>query len=511
MPWEYTDEISWYRDPDISGAALAGNCTHQVSIDGDTIVAASCQAWIPAGPAQAGQVFVYRRTGLGAWAVEQELIPSTRETSARFGTWVKIIGDTIFVSAPWQDNGGTDRGSVYVFTRSGTTWTQSDEVVGVVDNWTLGRAMTADANRVVAMTHDPTGATAGDTHVYTYAAGVMTPEDSFASATFGTTSIQIGLAIDGDTIVTARQDAGAYVCSVFTRSGSTWTFQQELAGPGLFLGGIRNCGMEIAIRGDLMVTGRPYLLYNPGTALTFTRSGGTWTYQQMILGSEVDRDNAYGEHVDISADGLTIYVTAPGLETGGRPHPGGDIYKWKWNGATWIETWSDGWCRDCYALGITSAAGDTFGSAMEISDEGLLVVQGALIGSPGRTGYKVYVSITAEVSTKVSTEGGELVTLTVPLTAGSYLVYIDGESCYGGETGGGYQCVSDGATMDIVTPILSRAGELVVAIHDTSDVLVAVGKILVVPRTQSDTLYHMRTRWPDWYQVGARDISQETE
>jgi hypothetical protein len=42
----------------------------------------------------------------------------------RFGTSVALDGDTALVGAIYDDVSSSNQGSAYVFTRSGTTWTQ---------------------------------------------------------------------------------------------------------------------------------------------------------------------------------------------------------------------------------------------------------------------------------------------------------------------------------------------------------------------------------------------------
>jgi hypothetical protein len=41
-----------------------------------------------------------------------------------FGSSVAINGDTLFIGSYLDDTAGTDLGAVYIYTRTGTTWTQ---------------------------------------------------------------------------------------------------------------------------------------------------------------------------------------------------------------------------------------------------------------------------------------------------------------------------------------------------------------------------------------------------
>src|SRR5262249_54827109 len=88
--------------------------------------------------ANAGAVYVFSRSGT-TWAQQAYIKASNTGANDRFGSSVKLSGDgnTLAVSAPEEDsaatgiggnqadNSATDSGAVYVFSRSGTTWTQA--------------------------------------------------------------------------------------------------------------------------------------------------------------------------------------------------------------------------------------------------------------------------------------------------------------------------------------------------------------------------------------------------
>ena len=125
-----------------------------------------------------------------------------------FGDSVAIAGDTIVVGAPGDDDNGSDSGSAYVFTRTGTTWTEQAK---------------------------------------------LTASDGAADDYFGSS-----VAIAGDTIVVgASGDDDEWQCSgsayVFTRTGTTWTEQAKLTASD----GAANdhFGGSVAIAGDTIVVG----------------------------------------------------------------------------------------------------------------------------------------------------------------------------------------------------------------------------------------------------------------
>ena len=81
------------------------------------------------GASAAGSVYVYSRSGT-TWTLEQEINNPSPVAEDRFGYSVSInsTGDRIVVSAYLEDTGAYAAGSVYVYSRSGTTWSLEQEI-----------------------------------------------------------------------------------------------------------------------------------------------------------------------------------------------------------------------------------------------------------------------------------------------------------------------------------------------------------------------------------------------
>ena len=158
------------------------NFGYAVAVDGDTVLVGarrhSATAYL------AGAAYVFVRSGPG-WTQQQKLESNDIQSADLFGTSVAIEGETAVIGASHDDHaGGGNEGSAYVFTRSGTVWSQQQ------------RLFASDA----------------------------APDDFFASS----------VAISGDTVVASTweddhaggDDAGS--AYVFLRSGNTWSQQQKL-------------------------------------------------------------------------------------------------------------------------------------------------------------------------------------------------------------------------------------------------------------------------------------------
>ena len=92
-----------------------------ISISGDTMVVAA-----PADDdngTDSGSVYVFQRSG-SSWSQQAKLTASDGAAGDLFGNSIAIDEDTMVVGARRDDDDGTDSGAAYVFVRSGGSWSQ---------------------------------------------------------------------------------------------------------------------------------------------------------------------------------------------------------------------------------------------------------------------------------------------------------------------------------------------------------------------------------------------------
>ncbi len=118
---------AWTQQAKLTAGTAAANdgLGTVVAIDGDTIAAAA--PYDDDNGANSGSVFIFTRTGT-AWAQQAIVKPSSGAAGDEFGVSVAIVGDTLIVGAHHDDDNGANSGSAFVFTRSGTTWTQQTQL-----------------------------------------------------------------------------------------------------------------------------------------------------------------------------------------------------------------------------------------------------------------------------------------------------------------------------------------------------------------------------------------------
>lgn len=221
-----------------------------VAISGDTVVVGAFQedsrySGVNVGAAgeaddsaaDAWAAYVFVRSGTG-WIQQAYLKPSNTDAGDTFGHSVAISTDTLVVGAPGEssgafginagaaaegDNSAPSAGAVYVFVRTGATWTQEAYVkasnTGAGDEF--GSSVSLSGNTLV---------------VGAYA------EDSAA------TGVNPGASSEADN--SANWAGAAYV---FVRSASTWTQEAYLKASNAEAGDV--FGWDVSVSGDTVAVG----------------------------------------------------------------------------------------------------------------------------------------------------------------------------------------------------------------------------------------------------------------
>lgn len=299
-----------------------------VSIDGDTAAIAAPYT----GSTQVGNdsdsvggVYIYVRDVSGDWNLQQKLLPADADVGDYVGALgVSLDGDTLLVGAYGDDDNGSESGSAYIFTRSGSVWTEQDKLVpadGAADDWFgWNLVLDGDTALIAAAGDDDNGNESGSVYVFVddgmgnwSQQDKLLPADGAAGDYFGD-----GLALEGDTALIAApfdSDQGTYSGSVyvFQRSGSTWSEQQKLTGSDS--ADYDYFGYEsLALGGDSALVGAAYndaQGTDSGAVYLFTRDSlGNWSEQQKWLPGDAEADDLFGSSVSI--DGNVALVGAGG-------------------------------------------------------------------------------------------------------------------------------------------------------------------------------------------------------
>jgi hypothetical protein len=329
-----------------------------VAIDGDTIVATAIfEASSATGvggdqtlndAAASGAAYVFTRSG-AIWTQQAYLKPSNTQSSDRFGDSVDLSGDTIVVGVPQEDSaatgvdgdqadGATAAGAAYVFTRSGTTWSQQAYLkasnTGAQDEFGLAVGVSGDTIIVGAHQEDGSGAIDG-------------PDDDL------------------------RFNAGA--AYVFTRTGAAWTQQAYLKASNS--DSSDEFGWGVAVSGDTAVVGAyredssatgldgnqaNNSAADSGAAYLFTRSSGNWTQQAYVKASNTEANDCFGRYIALDGDAMAI---GSACESSGARGIDGDqaSNSAPGSGAVYVFARSSAaWAQSAYVKATNGEAGDGF-------------------------------------------------------------------------------------------------------------------------------------------------------
>ena len=334
-----------------------------VAIDGDTALVGALLATVNGNSAQ-GAAYVFERTG-GTWTQIQKLVATDGAAFDRFGASIALEGDTALIGG-WGAVG--QRGAAWVFIRSGGTWSQQarlDADDGASNDF-LGQsvALSGDTAIAGAWGADIGGnAEQGAAYIFTRSGTTwsqqakLTAPDGMPNDSFGQT-----VSLDGDTALAGSPFAkvgdnflqgAAYV---FTRSGTTWSLQTKLtADDGQPLDRL---GFAVALDGNTAFCSALGASFNGeanrGAAYVFTFTGGNWTQQAKVGASDGVPFDDFGQSVALAGD---TAVVGADFATIGKNTLQGAAYVFARSAEQWTEqvklVASDGEAND--DLGISVA------------------------------------------------------------------------------------------------------------------------------------------------------------
>ncbi|MEA2747920.1 MAG: trimeric autotransporter adhesin [Myxococcales bacterium] len=358
------------------------------------------------GAPESGAVYVFRRSGT-TWAQEAYVKASNPGSASAtdgdaFGAMLSLSADgtrlavgaygeqsnATGVNGNQADNSLHQAGAVYVFVRSGTTWTQEAYVKasnpGQGDWFGRAVALSGDGSRLAVgalnESSNATGINGNQADNSAYGAGAV-----YMFARSGTTWSQEAYVKPSNT--SAIDQFGG--CVSLSADGTT-----------LAVGADFEQSSAIGINGNGDQIMKP-ALYS-GAAYVFTRSGTAWSQQAYIKASNTWEGHNFGSAVALSADGSRLAVGADHEDSGatgvnGNQHDGtakqsGAAYVFSRSGTTWSQ--------DAYVKASNTGLFDEFGFSIALSADGNHLASGARLENSNATG------INGDQTNKSSYESG---------------------------------------------------------------------------------------------------------
>jgi hypothetical protein len=454
------------------GGALDGHSGASVAIsaDGSTIAVgaqheSSCARGINGNQNDdsaysAGAVYVFVRAG-STWAQQAYVKASNAGEGDHFGNAVALSadGNTLVVSAFWEssaatgvngnqnDNSLPQAGAVYIFTRTGATWTQQAYLkasntgragdaanFGDGDQFGFALALSDDGNTLAvgANAEDGNAAgaksdqrddsfnSAGAVYVFTRSGRTWTQQAYLKADASTNTGLgdqfgySLSLSANGNMLAVGVYDEsgsgrvvnapidrgrnGSGAVYIFTRTGSTWTRDAYLKtwnaeggdswGTAVSLSADGNTLAVGALDEDCLCAGVSTDLAagstdqksdtSSGAAAVFVRNGTNWTQQAYIKASNPGKGDWFGVRLALSRDGSTLAVGAQNEDGAARGVNGPQNDEATEAGAVYLFTRSGTtWTQQAYIKGANTEAFDEFGSSVALGPDGRTLVVGA--------------------------------------------------------------------------------------------------------------------------------------
>ena len=208
-----------------------------------------------------GSAWVYNKDSSGSqWALQQELVPSDDSDGAGtkgYGYAVSIATDSLIVVG--ADRYYNNTGAVYIFERAGSTWTQTQRLVG----------------------------------------------QASAASYFGK-----NVSMDGEYLAVSApvMTTGTGIVYIYKNLGGTWTFQTSVQASDASTG--KYFGNGLALKGSQLLVSA----YAANTVYVFQKYGETWLEIKKIVGSSLSDGNTNGKLGGDLPGGLRINKSATDID-----------------------------------------------------------------------------------------------------------------------------------------------------------------------------------------------------
>jgi hypothetical protein len=318
--WVYVRSgATWSQQAKLVGAGPIGSSAQGTSValsaDGNTALMGGAYE-----NGSRGAAWVFVRSGT-TWSQQGiKLVGSGAVGNAMQGTSVSLSadGNTALIGGYADDS---SKGAAWVFVRSGTTWSQQG--LKLVDNGASGAeqgwsvALSADGNTAVLGGINDNGGI-GATWIFSRSGTLWSQQaklvsnDSVGNAGQG---YGVSASADGNTVLTGAPGDNGYAGAawVFVRSGITWSQQGSKLIGGL-AAGLSNQGWSVALSadGNAMLIGGRADNSAVGASWLFMRLGTNWSQQgSKLIGSQAVGSAQQGISVALSADGNTGLIGGP--------------------------------------------------------------------------------------------------------------------------------------------------------------------------------------------------------
>ena len=314
-----------------------GRC---VSIDGDYAVIGTPHN--DDNGENSGSAYIFKNNGSN-WVQQQKLTASDAAESDLFGYYVSISGNHVIVGAPYNDDNGDMSGSAYIFKNIGAQWIEQQKITasdGAASDLFGFVSINGEYAIIGAPYDDDIGSNTGSIYIYKFDGVSWTEQqklhasDTSSFIGFGTTvNINDEYAIIGAPF---KDDLGSNsgCVYVFKNNEENWIENQKLtASDGVTDDLFGRC---VSMDGGYIAIGAPKdddNKENSGSVYLFKNNDSGWAEEQKITAFDGDANDTFGNCVSIDENQLIVGAeNSDGFEI-----DTGSAYIFKCDGANWVE------------------------------------------------------------------------------------------------------------------------------------------------------------------------------
>ena len=385
-----------------------------------------------------GATYVYVRTG-EVWSQQAFIKASNTGSNDQFGSALALSadGNTLAVSAPFEDSSATgingdqsddsmsQSGAVYIFTRTGSTWSQDAYIkasnTGEPDDGdTFGYTIAlSDDGRTLAVgapsedsaasgsdgiESDNSAMASGAVYVFVRLGDGTWSQRSYLKSSNPRANVLFGYSValdgDGDTLATGAYDdnEGRGTVYVFGTSGGAWSEKALLQATNAESGDSMGAWVALSDDGNTVAAGaadEDSLLtgVNPGdlgaadqntntsagAAYVFAGTESMWSQRAFVKASNVGNEDWFGVRLALGGDGNTLAVGAPNEDSAATGLAGNqEEDSAQEAGAVYIYSRrADTWTHQIYVKGSNTEQFDEFGSSVALNRNGTVLAVGA--------------------------------------------------------------------------------------------------------------------------------------
>jgi hypothetical protein len=352
-----------------------------LSADGNTLAIGGPNN--ESGGFSVGTTWIYTRSGT-TWTQQARVTGTGAVEFSQQGQSLALSadGNTLAVGGPYDNS---SIGATWIFTRSGSTWTQHGSKLvgtGYVDNPNQGWAVALSADGNTLAVGGPYDNIVGATWIFTRSGSTWTQQGSKLIGTGGieqhAQGTSVALSADGNTLAIGgpSDNSGTGATWIFTRSGSTWTQQgSKIVGTGATGAAAQGYSVALSANGNTLAAAGYQDNSSVGATWVFTRSGTNWTQQgsKLVGTGDLYGVSIQGNSIDLSGDGNVLAVGGP-FFVPNPPAP--SIIS---TGATWIFTRTGTTWTQQYRLIGTGNTGESWqGYSVALSGTGSTLAVGGI-------------------------------------------------------------------------------------------------------------------------------------